>query len=70
MTTNPLRMYVVQLHPKRFGEPVPPARVPADTAQLLSVSALRLWLDGEVIADFPRIQGYHTENIRSEPPGG
>ena len=70
MPPKPLHMYVVRLHPTISGEPVPPARVPAHTAQLLSVSALRLWLDGEVIADFPRIQGYHTENIPSEPPGG
>ena len=63
-------MYVVRFHPTSSGETVPPARVPADTPQLLSVSALRLWLNGELIADFPRIQGYHIEKIPSEPPSG
>ena len=70
MTPKPLKMYVVRCHPTRSAKPVPRARVPADTPHLLSVSTLRLWLDGEVIAEFRRIQGFHAENIPSELPRG
>ena len=70
MSPKRLHIYVVQFHPTSSGEPVPPARVPADTGQFLSVSALRLSLDGQVIADFPRIKGFHKENIPHESPRG
>lgn len=65
-TAKPLQIYVIRFPSARSSSAASSARILANAGELLGVRHLRLWLDGEMVADFPRIDGYHVEAVSAD----